>query len=134
MHNALREVEDALVAYRTDRTARDRLANSVRSAKLTLYLARNQCSHGLTVFIQVLDAERTLVSQRQQSVQADMQIADDVVALYRALGDGWEQSAGDVKTPPVPALPPIVPRRVEYFCDARCAARALRKNTRGQPH
>ena len=86
MHNALREVEDALVAYRTDRTARDRLANSVRSAKLTLYLARNQCSHGLTVFIQVLDAERTLVSQRQQPVQADMQITDDVVGALSGVG------------------------------------------------
>jgi outer membrane protein, multidrug efflux system len=115
VHNAPREVEDALVAYRTDRTARDRLANSVRSAKLTLYLARNQYSHGLTVFIQVLDAERTLASQRQQPVQTDMQIVNDVVALYRALGGGWEQSAGDVKTPPVPALPPIVPGGLNTF-------------------
>jgi outer membrane protein TolC len=39
--NALQEVEDALVAYHTDQATRDRIAEAVRSARLTLYLARN---------------------------------------------------------------------------------------------
>ena len=92
MHNALREVEDALVAYRTDRTARDRLANSVRSAKLTLYLARNQCSHGLTVFIQVLDAERTQLAAEDRLAQSRTDAATSLIALYKALGGGWEMA------------------------------------------
>ncbi len=36
--NALREVENALVAYRTDRVARDRLAGTLRSSEQALYL------------------------------------------------------------------------------------------------
>ncbi len=67
--NALREVEDALVAYRTDRAGRDKLAEAVRSGETTLYLARDGYTHGLSDFIQVLDAERTLVGSRQQLVR-----------------------------------------------------------------
>jgi multidrug efflux system outer membrane protein len=93
--NALREVADGLVAYRTDRVARDRLADTVKSAEDTLYLARNAYEHGLESFIQVLDSQRTLV--------------DDVVALYRALGGGWQDEGDTVKPPTIDAAPPPVP-------------------------
>jgi len=95
--NALREVEDALVAYRTDRTGRDKLAEAVRSGQTTLYLARDSYTHGLADFIQVLDAERTLVGSRQQLVQADVMLTNDVVALYNALGGGWQADADAVQ-------------------------------------
>ena len=107
--NGLREVEDALVAYRTDRAARDKLADTVRAAADALYLARNRYSHGLADFITALNAEQTLETDRQQWVQADMQLVNDVVALYRALGGGWEQTAEDVHTPAVAPDPPIMP-------------------------
>jgi outer membrane protein, multidrug efflux system len=107
--NALREVEDALVAYRTDRVARDRSADTVRSAETTLYLARNRYEHGLSDFIQVLDAERTLVGARQQLVQADMALANDVVALYRALGGGWQSDAATLPAPAIDPAPPPLP-------------------------
>ncbi len=63
--NALREVEDALVAYRTDRAARDKLAETVDSAQTTLALARDRYTHGVADFIQVLNAESTLTGARQ---------------------------------------------------------------------
>ncbi len=107
--NALREVEDDLVAYRTDRAERDRLRQTVRSAEDTLYLATNQYEHGMQTFLQVLDAERTLVSARQQLVQTDMTLANDVVALYRALGGGWQDSGTEIRAPGVPQAPPFLP-------------------------
>ena len=93
--NALREVEDSLVAYRTDQAARAQLADTVRSADLSAYLARNQYEHGLRDFIQVLDTERAATNARQQLVQADAQLVDDAVALYRALGGGWQLPNGE---------------------------------------
>ena len=111
--NALREVEDALVAYRTDRAGRDRLAEAVRSGELALYLARDSYTHGLSDFIQVLDAERTLTGSRQQLVQADVLLTDDVVTLYDALGGGWQDDAGDSRPPPVDDAPPIVPAALD---------------------
>ncbi|MGD0107655.1 MAG: efflux transporter outer membrane subunit [Rhodopila sp.] len=111
--NALREVEDALVAYRTDRAGRDKLAQVVRSGETTLYLARDSYTHGLADFIQVLDAERTLIGSRQQLVQADVMLTDDVVALYDALGGGWQDDAGDSKPPPIDTTPPILPAALD---------------------
>lgn len=107
--NALREVEDALVAYRTDQAGRNRLAEAVRSGELALYLARNSYEHGLSDFILVLDAERTLIGSRQQLVQADIMLTNDVVSLYDALGGGWQNDAGGGKPPPIDNAPPIVP-------------------------
>jgi outer membrane protein TolC len=37
----------------------------------------------------VLDAQRTLVTARQQLVQADVALINDVAGLYNALGGGW---------------------------------------------
>jgi multidrug efflux system outer membrane protein len=115
--NALREVEDALVAYRTDTAAQDQLADTVHSAELTLSLALNQYANGLAGFIDVLDSQRTLLSRRQEQVQADMQLVNDIVALYRALGGGWEQSANDMNAPTVESEPPIVPAALDSVVD-----------------
>jgi NodT family efflux transporter outer membrane factor (OMF) lipoprotein len=111
--NALREVEDTLIAYRTDRDSRDQLEDTLRAAETTWSLAQSQYANGLTSFIQVLDSERTVLSDRQALVQADMQIANDIVALYRALGGGWEQSAGEVQTPEVSSAPPVTPAALD---------------------
>jgi hypothetical protein len=45
--------------------------------------------------------------------QPDVQLVNDVVALYRALWGGWEQSPGDVKVSSVPELPPISPAALD---------------------
>ncbi len=90
--NALREVEDALVAYRTDAQAANATAASVQAAVFSLYLANNRYTHGLSDFLTVLDAERTEDSARQQLVQANMAVANDVVTLYTALGGGWQEA------------------------------------------
>ena len=104
--NALSEVENDLVAYRTDRAEREKLAATVRSSQDTLHLATDQYSNGLATFIQVLDDERTLVSAQQQLVQTDMTLVNDVVSLYVALGGGWEQVPVAVPELP-PGLPPV---------------------------
>jgi outer membrane protein TolC len=57
----------------------------------------------------VLDAERTVLSDRQALVQADVQIVNDIVTLYRALGGGWEKTVEEVRTPEVSTAPPPLP-------------------------
>ncbi len=89
--NALREVEDSLVSFRADRIERDRLAAVLASAEDTFHLASSLYTHGLSQYLQVLDAQRTVESARQQLVQQDMTLANDVVGLYRALGGGWRK-------------------------------------------
>jgi outer membrane protein TolC len=89
------------------------LAAAVRSGETTLYLARDSYTHGLTDFIQSLDAERTLVNARQQLVQADVQLTNDVVTLYTALGGGWEDRAGDIQAPVINPAPPVTPAALD---------------------
>jgi outer membrane protein, multidrug efflux system len=117
--NALREVEDALVGYRTDRAARDQLIDTVRSAQTTLSLARDRYLHGMADFIQVLNAEQTLFSARQSLVQADMALRNDVVALYTALGGGWEISTVKVPSPYIAGNPPVVPAAADALAATR---------------
>ncbi len=111
--NALREVEDDLVAYRTDRAERDRLAEMVRSNEDAFGLADNRFRHGLENFLRVLDAQRTLNASRQQLVQAQVALGNDVIALYRALGGGWEDPGAQITAPEVPQAPPIAPAALD---------------------
>jgi multidrug efflux system outer membrane protein len=115
--NALREVEDSLVAYRTDRVSRDLLQDTLNSAQLTWDLSQNQYEHGLASFIQALDAERTVLTDRQALVQADVQIVNDIVSLYRALGGGWEATAQQLPTPDISTAPPPLPAALDRLGD-----------------
>jgi NodT family efflux transporter outer membrane factor (OMF) lipoprotein len=89
---ALAEVEDGLVNYRADRAQRDLLRQTVASAQTALMLARDRYDHGLSSFIEVLDAQRVLVQARQQEVRATISLTSDVIALYKALGGGWTEA------------------------------------------
>jgi multidrug efflux system outer membrane protein len=111
--NALREVEDALVAYRTDAEAATETAGSVQAAAFSLYLATNRYTHGLSDYLTVLDAERTEDSARQELVQANIAVENDVVSLYTALGGGWQESAGNIPAPDVKAAPPPLPAALD---------------------
>jgi NodT family efflux transporter outer membrane factor (OMF) lipoprotein len=117
--NALREVEDALVAYRTDRASRDLLQDTLDSAQLTWSLAQSQYEHGLATFIQVLDAERTVLTDRQALVQADVELVNDIVTLYRSLGGGWERTVQQLPTPDVSTSPPPMPGALDRAGEPR---------------
>ena len=116
--NALREVENALVAYRTDRVARDRLASTLHSSEQALYLARDAYKNGLSSFLQVLDAERTLVASRQQLIQADITLTDDVIALYNALGGGWQETEVASNAPTIDMSTPFTPAAADVIAAA----------------
>ncbi|WP_454830471.1 efflux transporter outer membrane subunit [Paraburkholderia xenovorans] len=90
---ALRDVDNALVVYRTDQARRDSLGDSVAANQSSFELARDSYSKGLTSFINVLDAERQLALARQQYAQGTMQVSTDLVSLYKALGGGWQDDA-----------------------------------------
>lgn len=87
---ALREVEDALVAYASEQEHRAALAEALKQNQDALALIRNQYEHGLANFLDVLDAQRSVFSSEDQLTQSDQTVATDLVTLYKALGGGWE--------------------------------------------
>jgi len=44
----------------------------------------------LVPFLNVLDAERTLYANESDLAQSEANMASNLVALYKALGGGWE--------------------------------------------
>lgn len=87
---ALREVEDGLVAYATEQEHRNALAEALKQNEDSLNLIRSQYDHGLSDFLEVLDAQRNVLSTEDQLAQANQTLGTDLVSLYKSLGGGWE--------------------------------------------
>ncbi|HTX20313.1 MAG TPA: efflux transporter outer membrane subunit [Candidatus Aquilonibacter sp.] len=87
---AFEDVENGLVAYANEQTRRRSLEDAVASSRKSLELADKLYANGLTDFLNVLDAERSLYQAQDALVQSDHTVSTDVVALYKSLGGGWE--------------------------------------------
>jgi NodT family efflux transporter outer membrane factor (OMF) lipoprotein len=88
--NAFKEVEDALVAYAQQQQRRQSLERSVDASKLAVALADERYERGLTDFLNVLEAQRVLYQAQSNLVGSEAQVSTNLVALYKALGGGWE--------------------------------------------
>jgi multidrug efflux system outer membrane protein len=87
---ALADVEDALVAYAKERTRHQALAASAQDFKLSEMLARERYEEGYDSYLDVVDAQRSLYAAQDSLAQSDQQLIDDLIAIYKALGGGWE--------------------------------------------
>jgi outer membrane protein, multidrug efflux system len=90
---ALEETENALVDFGREQARRDYLRQSDLSATAAMDLARQRYAGGLTDFLPVLDAERTQLDIQAQLAASETRTATTLVALYKALGGGWELEA-----------------------------------------
>lgn len=93
--NAFREVEDTLVAYAKEQERRASLAQSVEASQLAVSLAEERYRRGLTAFLDVLETQRALYQAQSNLVASEAQVSTDLVALYKALGGGWESVSGE---------------------------------------
>ncbi len=87
---AFHDVDNALIAYRADQLRRDRLAAQAAQSRRALGLASERFRNGLSDFLEVLTAQRTLLQAEQDLATATTTITTDLIALYKALGGGWE--------------------------------------------
>jgi NodT family efflux transporter outer membrane factor (OMF) lipoprotein len=88
---AFEDVENTLVAYAKEQERRRSLEDAVKSSQESLRLANQLYANGLSDFINVLDAERSLYQAQDQLVQSDRTVSTDVIAVYKSLGGGWER-------------------------------------------
>ena len=87
---ALEETEDALVAYGEEHTRQQSLAEAVDASQVALALSRELYVRGLVDFLTVLDNQRSLYAAQDQRVQSERTLIVNLIALYKALGGGWE--------------------------------------------
>jgi NodT family efflux transporter outer membrane factor (OMF) lipoprotein len=97
---ALSDVERSVSAY-TKEDEHDKLLHATtQEDKNALDVARMRYKEGLSSFLEVLDAERTLYASQSAAVAADGQTSQNLIAVYKSLGGGWK----DVPKP-APATP-----------------------------
>jgi NodT family efflux transporter outer membrane factor (OMF) lipoprotein len=85
-----REVDDAAVGFARTREQIALLADAVQAAQRSLDIATIQYREGLTDFQRVIDSQRTFFSQQDQLVTSRGNLAQSLIAIYKAMGGGWE--------------------------------------------
>ncbi len=90
---ALQETHDALVAYGREQQRRAALLLAATAQREAANLARQRHAAGLSDFLEVLDAERSLLSSEDSLALSEAALSSNAVTLYKALGGGWEESA-----------------------------------------
>ncbi len=86
---AVEETETALVTYDRAHARLALLGEAVRASSRAWELAQQRFDAGLTDFLQVLDAQRTLLDAENQLAAAHTQAATALVAVYKATGGTW---------------------------------------------
>ncbi len=104
MLQAWHDVVNALIAFHKEQDRRSHLNLQASHARAALDLSRKRYTDGVEAFITVLDAERTVLAAEQQAATSATNASIDLVALYKALGGGWEETF-----PVAPILPPTQP-------------------------
>ena len=87
---AAREVDDAAVGFAKTGEQIVLLADSVKAAQRSLDIANLQYREGLTDFQRVLDSQRVFFVQQDLLVTSQGGLAQNLIALYKAMGGGWE--------------------------------------------
>jgi multidrug efflux system outer membrane protein len=90
---AFAEVENSLIAVRTldgqAQSTQDSLVSAARAAKI----ADVRYNAGATSYLDVIEAQRTLLTVQRLDTQIRGSRANSTVALIRALGGGWDTPA-----------------------------------------
>ena len=87
---ALHEVDNALTAYRSEQARHRQLTEAVAENRHALILARARYAQGVAGFLEVLDAQRNAQANELLEAESITAVSGNLVALYKALGGGWE--------------------------------------------
>jgi NodT family efflux transporter outer membrane factor (OMF) lipoprotein len=88
-NSALEDVENALASCNAQQERHRVLADSAGAYAVALKLANERYRMGLTNFLDVLDAEKSLYSIQISQSQSKAKLLTSLVSLNKALGGGW---------------------------------------------
>jgi multidrug efflux system outer membrane protein len=92
---ALEETENALVQFGRERARQDALIEAVAASERAAVLADARFQGGAADFLTTLDAQRTVLSLQIQLAESQTRTVTALIALYKALGGGWELGSND---------------------------------------
>jgi NodT family efflux transporter outer membrane factor (OMF) lipoprotein len=88
--SALADVDVAFTRLAQDERKRQQLLDAEARQRQILELAQRQFEAGDIARTTLLQAQRSLLSQQDQSLQAQSQSLTALVSIYKSLGGGWE--------------------------------------------
>jgi multidrug efflux system outer membrane protein len=88
--SAFQDVETALVNYANEQVRYRSLTDAVVANRRAVTMANELYIRGLNDFLNVLDTQRSLYVTESALTQSQATMATNLVALYKALGGGWE--------------------------------------------
>lgn len=83
-------MENSLVAFYKSQERLKFLLKEVEQNRLAVELANERYTKGLTGFVDVLTAERSLYASQSSLSLSQTAVSTNLVSLYKALGGGWE--------------------------------------------
>jgi multidrug efflux system outer membrane protein len=86
---AFAEVEDSLTALRVLAAQAGHQEEAVVSSRRAAHISRSRYDAGMVSYLDVIDAQRSLLTAQRQATQVRGARAVSTVALMRALGGGW---------------------------------------------
>jgi outer membrane protein, multidrug efflux system len=93
---ALQDVENALVAYANEYNRRKSLVDAVEANRKAVDASTQLYMQGQTDFLNVLNAQRSLFATQDALVVSTANLSTDLVALYKALGGGWDNESPNI--------------------------------------
>ena len=87
---ALGEVRDALISRQNAKLSLDQVKNLLQSQQKIYSLAKDQYDAGYIGHLELLDAQRNLLSAKLQDISAKLDEVDSAVEVYRAFGGGFK--------------------------------------------
>ena len=88
---ALKDVDSALVAYAKEQEHFSALTDAVTSGRKAVDLSMKLYTVGRSDYLSVLIAQRALFAYEDAWVVSSRNLGTNLVALYKALGGGWEE-------------------------------------------
>lgn len=98
--NALREVEDAMIAVQTYENEFELRRNQVLDAEEAARLSWVRYDGGLTSYLEVLDLQRSSFNSRLKASETLQLQLTSTVRLYQALGGGWVPEQDSIQLNP----------------------------------
>lgn len=91
---AVEDVDNAVTGYNAEHARVEQLIAQAEQSRRAAGLARIRYREGATGYLELLDAERVQLAAEDALAQSESAIDTRAVALYKALGGGW-QACGD---------------------------------------
>ncbi len=87
---AFQDVENALIAFNKEQEHHKSINDAVIANQKAVDLSLQLYTAGQIEFLNVLEAQLSLYNSQNALVQSEDNVAADLIALYKALGGGWE--------------------------------------------